>query len=199
MSGDVRNVYMHDCEFDGTDRAVRIKSRRDRGGVIEHVWAERLHVRNMQQDVVIMNMDYTADRNQPIATKPPVFRDIHITDVVGEGAPVAIRLTGLDDSLIENISFENMTIAATQGVKLNHVKNVTFKNVLVTPNTGPVFDLTDARDVLISNGHAPADATVFLRAAKGSRDIRIEASGLSAAQNKIELADGVAAETVSIR
>ena len=70
MSGDVRNVYMHDCEFDGTDRAVRIKSRRDRGGVVEHVWAERLRVRNMQQDVVIMNMDYTADRNAPIAKNP---------------------------------------------------------------------------------------------------------------------------------
>ena len=147
MSGDVRNVYMHDCEFDGTDRAVRIKSRRDRGGVVENVTAERLRVRHMQQDVVIMNMDYTADRNQPITAKPPVFRDIHIKDVTADGAPVAIRITGLDDSLIENISFENMTIASTQGVKLTHVKNVTFKHVVVTPKSGPVFELLDARGV----------------------------------------------------
>ena len=41
-----------------------------------------------------------------------------------------------------------MTISATQGVKLTHVKNVTFKNVKVTPKTGPVFELNDARDVL---------------------------------------------------
>jgi polygalacturonase len=149
MSGDVRNVYMHDCEFDGTDRAVRIKSRRDRGGVVEHVWAERLRVRNMQQDVVIMNMDYTADRNAPIAKKPPVFRDIHIKDVTADGAPIAIRLTGVDDSPIENITFENMTIASKQGVKLSHVRNITFKNVKVTPKTGQVFELIDARDVLV--------------------------------------------------
>jgi hypothetical protein len=149
MSGDVRHVYLHDCDFDGTDRAVRIKSRRDRGGVVEHIRAERLRVRNMQQDVVIMNMDYTADRNQPIATKPPVFRNIQIKDVVGEGAPVAIRLTGLDDSPIENISFENMTIASTQGVKLTHVKNISFKNVIVTPKSGPIFELIDARNVLV--------------------------------------------------
>jgi len=157
MSGDVRNVYMHDCDFDGTDRAVRIKSRRDRGGVVEHVWAERLRVRNMQQDVVIMNMDYTADRNAPIAKKPPVFRDIHIKDVTADGAPVAIRLTGLDDSPIENITFENMTIASTQGVKLSHVRNVTFKNVKVTPKTGQIFELTDARDVLVDG--APVGLT----------------------------------------
>ncbi|MBI5769910.1 MAG: glycoside hydrolase family 28 protein [Verrucomicrobia bacterium] len=157
MSGDVRNVYMHDCEFDGTDRAVRIKSRRDRGGVVENVTAERLKVRNMQQDVVIMNMDYTADRNAPIAKKPPLFRNIRIKDVTADGAPVAIRLTGLDDSPIQNISFENMTIASTQGVKLSHVKNVTFKNVTVTPKTGKVFELTNADGVLVDG--KPLDAT----------------------------------------
>ena len=191
MSGDVRNVYMHDCDFDGTDRAVRIKSRRDRGGVVEHITAERLRVRNMQQDVVIMNMDYAADRNQPIAAKPPVFRDIHIRDVTADGAPVAIRLTGLDDSLIENVSFENMTIASAQGVKATHVKNISFKNVIVTPKSGPVFELTDARGVLIANGRAPAGTAVFLKAAgKDTGDIRIEASDLSAAQQKVVLADG---------
>lgn len=191
MSGDVRNVYMHDCDFDGTDRAVRIKSRRDRGGVVEHVTAERLRVRNMQQDVVIMNMDYTADRNQPITTKPPVFRDIHIKDVTCEGAPVAIRLTGLDDSLIDNISFENMTIASAQGVKLTHVQNITFKNVIVTPTTGPVFEFNDARGVTIANGRAPAGTTVFLKASgKDTREVRIDATDLSAAQQKIVLAEG---------
>ena len=37
---------------------------------------------------MIINMEYTADRNAPIAKKPPVFRDIHIKDVTAEGAPV---------------------------------------------------------------------------------------------------------------
>ena len=159
MSGDVRNVYVHDCEFDGTDRAVRIKSRRDRGGVVENVHAEHLRVRNMQQDVVIMNMDYTADRNQPVAKKPPVFRDIHIKDVTAEGSPIAIRLTGLDDSPIENISFENMTITSTQGVKLSHVRNVTFKNVRVKPTTGSIFELTDALGVLVDGVPAGPEST----------------------------------------
>lgn len=200
MSGDVRNVYLHDCEFDGTDRAVRIKSRRDRGGVVEHVRAERLRARNMRQDVVIMNMDYTADRNQPVASKPPVFRDIQIKDVTADGAPVAIRITGLDDSQIEQVSFENMTIASTQGVKLTQVRNVTFKNVIVTPKAGPVFELTDARGVRIAHGRAPTGTAVFLKVAgKDSRDIRIEAGDLAAAAQEVVLADGAPADAVSVR
>ena len=42
MSGGVRNVYIYDCEFEGTDRAVRIKSRLDRGGVVENAKAQKL-------------------------------------------------------------------------------------------------------------------------------------------------------------
>ena len=64
MSGDVRNVFMEDCEFEGTDRAIRIKSRADRGGVVENIYARNLKVKNMQREVVILNMDYGSDRNQ---------------------------------------------------------------------------------------------------------------------------------------
>lgn len=200
MSGDVRNVYLHDCEFDGTDRAVRIKTRRDRGGVVEHVWAERLHVRNMQQDVVIMNMDYTADRNAPIAKKPPVFRDIHVKDVTADGAPVAIRLTGLDGSLIENVSFENMTIVSTQGVKAAHVKDVLFKNVIVTPKSGPVFDLTDARGVLIENGRAPAGTDTFLKlAGAASGNVHLKASDLAGARQPFVIGQEVPAGAVVVQ
>ena len=85
-------------------------------------------------------------------------------------------------------------------MKLSHVQNVTFRNVVVTPKTGPVFDLIDARGVLVANGRAPAGTAVFLKAAgKDSRDIRIEASDLSAAQQKVVLADGTAADAVSLR
>ncbi|MCX6908552.1 MAG: glycoside hydrolase family 28 protein, partial [Verrucomicrobia bacterium] len=38
MSASVRNVFVHDCEFDGTERGVRIKSLPGRGGFIENVW-----------------------------------------------------------------------------------------------------------------------------------------------------------------
>ena len=93
-----------------------------------------------------------------------------------------------------------MTISSAQGVKAAHVKNLVFKNVIVTPRTGPVFELTDARDVLIANGRAPARTAVFLKAAgKDTHSIRLEATDLSAAQQKVVLADGVAADAVSIR
>ena len=200
MSGDVRNVFMHDCEFDGTDRAIRIKSRRGRGGVVENIWAQNLKVRNMQREVVIMNMDYSSDAKQAANEKPPVFRNMLIRNVIGDGAPTAILLQGLEDSPIQNVWFDNMTISSTKGVVCNYVKGLVFSSVQVTPSKGPVFDLTNACQITIQKANAPKGTDVFLKLeGKDSRDVRIEASDLSEAKQKFVTGDGVAADAVSVK
>ena len=42
IAGGVRNVYMCDCVFEGTDQAFRFKTRRPRGGFVENVYVERV-------------------------------------------------------------------------------------------------------------------------------------------------------------
>lgn len=200
MSGDVRNVFMYDCEFEGTDRAIRIKSRRGRGGVVENVWAQNLKVKNMQREVVIMNMDYSSDTKQAANEKPPVFRNMVIRNVTGDGAPTALLLQGLQDSPIENIWFENVVINSTKGVVCKYVKGLVFDAVQVTSSKGPVFDLTNATQIMIKKAIAPKGTDVFLKLdGKGSGDVRIEASDLSEAKQQIVTGDGVATNAVSLK
>ncbi|WP_161554748.1 glycoside hydrolase family 28 protein [Ereboglobus luteus] len=151
MSGGVRNVYMHDCQFDGTDRAVRIKSRIDRGGVVENVWAENLRVKNMKREVAILNMDYSADRNMDIKVNPPVFRNIHLRNITADGAPVAIRITGLEShpGAIRDITFENMDVRSTAGVIVKHAENLVFKNVRLAVQKGEKYDLTNVKNATV--------------------------------------------------
>lgn len=199
MSGDVRNVYMHDCEFEGTDRALRIKSRADRGGVVENVWVENITVRDMQYEVAILNMDYTADRNATVTRKPPVFRNIHVRKVTGTGAPVAVRITGMADSLIRDVHFEDVTITSTKGVIATHVQDLTFNRVTIAPSQGPAFDLIDARDVVVRAAKSPAGLPSFMKlSGADSRRVRIEASDLSGAAQPFVLADGAPADSVTI-
>jgi polygalacturonase len=198
MSGDVRNVYMHDCEFDGTDRAVRIKSRRGRGGVVENVWAENLTVRNMRREVVIMNMDYSSDRNAAFNERAPLFRNIHIRNIRGEGAPVAMRFTGMEDSAIENVTFENIRIAATQGILAEHVKGFSFHNVQIAPEKGPAFDLNEARDVVISGSRAHPGVPFLRISGQTSENIRIRQSDLAGATEPFQLGQGVRPGIVTV-
>ncbi len=200
MSGDVRNVYVHDCEFEGTDRAVRIKSRRGRGGVVENVWAENLRVRDLKYEVVIMNMDYSADRNAAANEKAPLFRNFHFKNITGAGAPAAVRLTGLEDSPIQNITFEDMAVSSTAGVIATNVQGITFDRVRIVPASGPAFVLKNARDLVIRRGQAPAGATTFLSVeGADSKNIVVEDTDLSQLKQAVTTGPGVAAGAVLVR
>jgi polygalacturonase len=200
MSGDVRNVFMEDCEFEGTDRAIRIKSRRGRGGVVENVFARNLRVRNMQREVVIMNMDYSSDRKQAATEKPPVFRNMRIENVTSDGAPTAILIQGLEDSPVENIRCENLTLASARGVVCSNARGLVFSNVVVTPEKGPVFDLACAAGITIRKAVAPKGVEVFLKlAGRDSGAVVIESSDLSGARQPFALGEGVSADAVKVK
>ena len=195
MSGDVRNVYMHDCQFDGTDHAVRIKSRIDRGGVVENVWVENVQAKNLKRDVIIMNMDYGSDRQEVLVKKPPLFRNIHFKNITAEDAPIGIVITGVSESLIQAISFENVTIGSKQGVVANHFKDASFKNVKISVTKGPVFDLTNAQGITIDFASESTLPFLQLNGADSS-NVVIESRGSTPIYN---LGEGVPKDAVLLK
>lgn len=199
MSGDVRNVFMENCEFKGTDRAIRIKSRAGRGGVVENIFARNLHVKNMQREVIILNMDYSADHSQVTTPSVPVFRNMHFENITGDGAPTAILIKGMEQSPITNISFHNMTITSTKGIVADHVQRLMFHKVNVTPSEGPAFRLSNATDISIQESLGPQGSQVFLRLeGKSSRDVVIEACDLSGVKTPFVTGDGVDPNAVTV-
>jgi len=200
MSGGVRNVFMEDCQFEGTDRAIRIKSRADRGGVVEHIYARNLQVKNMQREVVILNMDYGSDRQKLTQTTPPVFRNMQFENITGSGAPTAILIQGMADSPIENIRFLNLTIASTKGVVANFVKDLLFTNVQITPADGPVFKLTDAAAITIQNCNAAKGTELFLQlGGRTSRAVTLESCDLSQAAKAFVIGSDINPKEVHLK
>jgi polygalacturonase len=198
MSGDVRNVFMHDCEFEGTDRAIRIKSRRDRGGVVEKIYARDIKVRDMVREVIIINMDYSADKSASSNQKAPVFRDMCFERITADGAPVAIRITGDSDSPIENIRFRDMKLTSNQGVIAKSVKDLHFENIHLNAAKGPVFELENATGVIIENVTSDRNPEIFLKL-EGTNSRGIEIQSCPSARGRILLGEGIKAESVGIK
>ena len=198
MSGDVRNVFMHDCQFDGTDRAIRIKSKRGRGAVVEKVYARDIKAKNMQYEFAILNMDYSADKNAAANDKLPVFRDMCFERIEGDCAPVAIRITGEADSPIENIRFEDMKLAAKSGVVASHIKGLKFEDLKIDPKDGILFDFDGASAVEIRNVTSASTPRLFLKLA-GEKSGGISISASDAAKTRISLGEGVTEDSVTIR
>ena len=191
MSGDVRNVYMHDCEFEGTDRAVRIKSKRGRGGVVENIWAKDLILNNMQREAVILNMVYGSDRKNISNEKAPKFRNIHISNLTCQGAPTAILMRALDDSPIEDVTLENIKITSQKGIICENVKGIVFENVSVVPQKGPVYQFYNGVDLMISKNTVAEGTEVFLEVTgESSADIVIRDTDVSKATQVVSVKDG---------
>lgn len=151
MSGSVRNVYMHDCDFEGTDRVLRIKSRPGRGGIVENVWVEDVTARDLKREVVILNMDYSADKNPADYKFLPHFKNIHVKNVAASGAPVAIRIIGLRESIIENVNFSDVAIVSERGVIAKHVRDVSFERVVISHSKGELWELESVSNI-VSDG-----------------------------------------------
>ncbi len=131
-SGGIRNVYVHNALFDGSDRGIRFKTERGRGNVIENIFIHDIQMSNITYEAINFNTYYTG----PGVTGPsPLIRNIHISDIHIDGVPNAIVLTGLPEKWLENVNLKNIVVANSEkGVRITRVKDLTFENIEIHSN-----------------------------------------------------------------
>jgi polygalacturonase len=143
MSGGVRNVWVTDSEFVGTDRGLRIKSMRGRGGSIENVFYEDVRHQDIRLMVVELTTFYASSTLKPKTDTPPSIHGIHVKNISARGAKQAIEIVGLPELPIRDVSFENVEIVAEQGLHAADCKNVHFKGTKLTSPSGVAFPTQD--------------------------------------------------------
>jgi len=117
MSGGVRNVVIDNCVFTQTDRGIRLKSRRGRGGLVEDMRVNNI----IMQDVVCpftINMFYyetVDDVKKAVDEGTPVFRNLHFSNISVKNADCAGFFAGLAELPVEGITFSNISIDTTKG------------------------------------------------------------------------------------
>jgi polygalacturonase len=145
MSGGVRNVWVTDSEFIGTDRGLRIKSMRGRGGKIENVFYENVRHQDIRLMVVELTTFYGSSTLVPKTEKPPSIQGVHVKNVTARGAKQAIEIVGLPELPIRDVTFENVDIVAGEGLRCQDCENVRFKNTRLAGPSGETFPVQDVR------------------------------------------------------
>jgi len=177
MSGDVRNVVISNCVFEGTDRGIRMKSRRGRGGVVEDIRINNIVMKKVICPIV-MNLYYFCgpggkekcvwDKSKyPVTKETPIFRRIHFSNITArEVSAAAGYLYGLTEMPIEDISFDNIYIHMAEDAKPGmpamlagvtpmkqkgfigcNLKNVSFNSVTVANHEGSAFYVKNSIDI----------------------------------------------------
>lgn len=140
-SGGIRNVYVHDAFFDGSDRGIRFKSRRARGNVVENIYIRNIRLVNISNQAIHLDKYYGGTGETGAA---PLFKDVFISNIQIDGAQTGIEIVGLPEKWFENISFENILINnVEEGAKFFRVKNLSLKNVEInsTYRAMSIFDV----------------------------------------------------------
>ena len=131
MSGGVKKVVISNCVFDGTDRGIRIKSTRGRGGVVEDIQISNIVMKNIQEEAIILDMLYTKMPVEPVSDRTPIFRNINISNVTGSDVLIPFKIRGLEESPITNITFTNINIDGKQKSVFQNCKNIKMTDVYV--------------------------------------------------------------------
>jgi len=122
MSGDITDVLISRCEFIGTDRGLRIKTRRGRGGFVERIRLEHTLMDGVGTALAV-NSFYFCDadgRSDDVQSRLPGAVDettprvssISVKDVVARKVQhAAAALLGLPEAPIKNVTINNFQIS----------------------------------------------------------------------------------------
>jgi len=149
MSGGVRNVRVDNCTFMGTDIGLRFKSRRGRGGVVENIFISNIRMTDISHEAISFNFTYggkspedesrttVETKAPPVNEGTPQFRGLHFENVICRGAQTALRLEGLPEMPLRDLTVKNVSITAQTGVSVTDAENISFENVRVENQSGP--------------------------------------------------------------
>jgi hypothetical protein len=145
-------------------------------------------------------MDYTADKSVIELTTPPVFRNMRFESIRCQGAPLAVRMHGIEESPIQGIVFSDIDISSKHGVEASRVERITFNNVRIRTQNSPTYSLTDAVDVSVRGG-LPEDATSVFMVVNGeeSNGISILPSSMSDTKPVVRYDHGAGPYAVEVK
>lgn len=177
MSGGIRNVLIANCIFEGTDRGIRLKTRRGRGGLVQDVNVSNVIMREVMCPIVMHQYYFCGTGGKektvwdkapyPVSEGTPVFKNINFSNITAVNAHAAAAFVyGLTEMPIEDITFNNITIsmadnavpglpammkglepAVKKGFYCCNLKNALFSHVTVKGHEGPAFHMENSENI----------------------------------------------------
>ena len=136
MSGGVRNVYGHSCEFLGSLIGIRLKSNASRGGVVENCLFENIRMADIGQGAIVLQTDYGAWMASEDGSAYPLFRNLAFKNITCGGAAQAVSMTATEHLPIQNVTLEHVAIQAKAGMRFEWVDGITLRDVTIEPASG---------------------------------------------------------------
>ncbi len=136
MSRGIKNILVENCVFSGTDIGVRFKSAMGRGGVVEDIEIKNIFMSKIVNEAIIFTMGYKLvniedtkeDKIEIDMEDIPEFKNIKLDNIVCDGAKEGIKIEGLQELPIHDITFNNLDIKCNKDLLLSLCKDIKITN-----------------------------------------------------------------------
>lgn len=189
MSGGVRNLFVSDCNFLGTDVGLRFKTARGRGGVVEDIYVSDINMTDIVGEAVLFDMYYMAKDPVPQAGESnelplmqaeslnegtPQFRNFYVQNIACKGAETAILVRGLPEMAVKNINIENAYLQANKGLVCVEGENINLKNITLLTKEMTVMQVQNSKNVTLDKiTYSPNKDLLLKISGNRSKDIKL--------------------------
>jgi polygalacturonase len=151
--GGIEDLTVRHCTFDQTDAGIRIKSGRDRGGLLQNVTYENLKMTAVKNPIYIIDFyperaaprDPATEKPEPVTKRTPINKNIVIRNVTATDCPTAGTIRGLPEMPIDGVTLLNVKLSAETGLKIYHARGVRFEDSKITVKKGAPLITYDAQ------------------------------------------------------
>ena len=191
MSGGVRNLFIKNLTFIGTDCGLRFKSTRGRGGLVENIWMEDIRMSDIPTEAIRFEMYYfnksgvedplTGEmivEKVPVSETTPVFKNMYFKNIYVDGAKQALKIMGLPEMPVENIQFKNMIVRSDVGIRINYASKIDFENIdLKLDKPGIAVSLSNSRNINVGSFKATGENQMFWIGGTSTKKISLKTNG----------------------
>jgi polygalacturonase len=209
MSGGVRNIFVYDCSFIGTDNGLRFKTARGRGGLVENIYVNNIRMKDIVRDAVLFDMYYFTKspvKNEKIEIPPvteatPRFQNFYISNVVCDGANRGIFIRGLPEMSVNHIFLNDLVFKSEIGAEIIEASDVHFDNIrLLSEQTNPMIYVENGNNIeLKSLRYSPNPQLLLSINGAKCGNIKLVNTVISNANNQVEYKHGADASMVSMK
>ncbi|MFA5962023.1 MAG: glycoside hydrolase family 28 protein [Parcubacteria group bacterium] len=153
MSGGVKNIYIKDCSFEDSGQGVRVKSLPGRGGYVENIWAGGIQMNNIESAALQFDMNYDSSTNKPSTSALPRIDNIYIDqiNVIGNSPKYLVKIDGLPEQPIENVTIANVTAKSEKGIVIGNARQIDLVNIAFSAKKKPYFQFTNVTELTLAN------------------------------------------------
>jgi DNA sulfur modification protein DndE len=166
MSGGVNNMFVNNCIFVGTDIGLRFKTTRGRGGMVKDIFISDVQMAEIVGEAILFDMYYAAKdpiklsksdevnydfEMKPFTDETPIFKDFYLENIYCRGADAALKIDGLPESNLQNVTLTNANISAQKGILIGFANNITLKNVEIKHQSGQLIQINNAQNIVFDN------------------------------------------------